>query len=95
MNLAMTPEITHKNFKNTLKPSSIKINNLHLKKGLRRSTISPKRMNITSEYWMNKSLNKTKERLEKARKFREGIFIDSHLFLKNKHQVEEALGGND
>ena len=91
----MTPEITYKNFKNTLKPPSIKINNLHLKKSLRRPTISPKRMNITSEYWMNKSLNKTKERLEKARKFREGIFINSHLFLKNKHQVEEALGGND
>lgn len=47
------------------------------------------------EYWKNKSLNLTKERLEKATKYRETIYKNSVLFMKNKFQVEEALGGND
>jgi len=55
---------------------------------IRNSTINPEKMKATSDYWKAKSEHKTKEKLEIARN-------SAAFFYKNKHNVEEALGGNE
>lgn len=68
---------------------------LKLKTTLRHPTISPKKARAVCEYWKQRSINKPKEDQEKLKKYEQGIYKNSVLFLKNKMQVEEALGGND
>ncbi|CAI2370265.1 unnamed protein product [Moneuplotes crassus] len=99
LNIVMTPEVKinelEKQFSINSRKNKKKQNKLALKYALRKPTISPHKKRALMEYWKNKSLNLTKERLEKATKYRETIYKNSVLFLKNKFQVEEALGGND